>query len=562
MSRAKRPRLDSLVGPRMRDGKFYSGNAARRGKWAQMKFSKVQPWETYGAMRVARGTAENLERFGPSFKEATGAQRFNRKSLGYTGRGKYGMKTFKSIYKTVSKPSFIKGVKRGVAAGADVLAGLTPAVPELAPLAGAAEGLSSFIGRGMYMPKKHGVNDLIAGGGSSVPTVRNVDDETGSLIVTHRERVSDIIAPADDKFHIKTFTVQPGNESVFPWLSQLASCYEEYEVLQCVFEYKGHDIVGLQSTMDLQGQVIAATKYNVKSPSFTDRHEMQAYPHSAACSMNGTLQSGVEAHPSKIASGDTHRYIRTGGLKAGEEVTDFDHARFELALNNTPTDLQSKEVGQLFVYYTIKLTKPRLYAGRGKAISTYEQASLSIQRNSPFGVTSAATSYPFYVASRNSLDMKYIAQANSASAAVSKWQFPANASGKYRCVFIVAGDNMDTGTAGVDMYATFAGEVSLAKSLIHTYPITNPNIPDQGVYAFGTVSSSTNPNTHVLLTVDVIVRPQIGDTLNEIIITSNFADDTLTKSSVSISEINDLDAGSSLPEFVHGRTGVVTDAIA
>lgn len=556
MSRAKRPRLDDMVGPRMRGGKFYSGNAARRGKWAQMKFSKVQPWETFGAMRVARGTAENLERFGPSFKEATGAQRFNRKSLGYTGRGKYGMKTFKSIYKTVSKPSFIKGVKRGVAAGADVLAGLTPVVPELAPLAGAAEGLSSYIGRGMYMPKKHGVNDLIAGGGSSVPTVRNVDDETGSLIVTHRERVSDVIAPADDKFHIKTFTVQPGNESVFPWLSQLASCYEEYEVIQCVFEYKGHDIVGLQSTMDLQGQVIAATKYNVKSPSFTDRHEMQAYPHSAACSMNGTLQSGIEAHPSKIASGDTHRYIRTGGLKAGEEVTDFDHARFELALNNTPTDLQSKEVGQLFVYYTVKLTKPRLYAGRGKAISTYEQASKSTLRASPFGTIDNANQ-PYYVASRNSLDMKFVPGSN-----LNKWQFPANASGKYRCVFIIEGDNMDTGVAGVDMFATFAGEVSLSKSVIHTYDQEDPARPEQGVYAFGRMSNQADANTHTLLTVDVIVRPQIGDTANEIRINSNFNDDTISKSYVSITEINDLDAGAALPEFVHFTTGAVTTEFA
>ncbi len=64
MSRAKRPRVEDMVGPRMRGGKFYSGNAARRGKWAQMKFSKVQPWVTYGAMRVARGTAENLETTG------------------------------------------------------------------------------------------------------------------------------------------------------------------------------------------------------------------------------------------------------------------------------------------------------------------------------------------------------------------------------------------------------------------------------------------------------------------------------------------------------------------
>lgn len=513
---------------------------AQRGMWAQMKFSKAQPWSSYGAMRVQRGTAANIERFGSTARAASALQKERRKMTGYTGRGAYGMKTLGRVYKAVKSPSFAKGFKRGFAGGADMLTALTPFEPELAPVAGAAQGISSMMGRGMYTPKSHGVNDLIMGGASSVPTMRTVGDETGALIVTHTERVADIIAPADDKFHVQSFTINAGLEETFPWLHQIASSYEEYEVLQCVFQYKGHEIVGIQDTLDLQGQVIAATKYNVKSKSFTDRHEMQAYPHATSCSLNGTLQAGVEADPKKIASGDTHRYVRTGGLLVDEDRSDYDHARFELALNNTPTDLFNKEVGQLYCYYTIKLSKPRLFGGRGSAISTYSQYAKS-GPNTPFGSLSASGTNQAMVASRNSLHMKYIDSAsNTAPYGDPKWEFPAHASGKYRCTFGIQGSNLDGGHTDFGS-AVLAGEVTTAKYFPHLADSVNPET---------TQFKLEDGIAGIFYQTDVIVRPQIGSTKNSISFNMSLVGDTIERSFVRIEEVNDYDAGSDLPEVV------------
>lgn len=513
-----------------------SAAAAQRGMWAQMKFSKAQPWASHGGMRVQRGTAANVERFGATARSASALQKERRKMTGYTGRGAYGMKTLGRAFKAVKSPSFAKGFKRGFAGGADLLTALTPFEPELAPVAGAAQGISSMMGRGMYTPKSHGVNDLIMGGPSSVPSMRTVGDETGALIVTHTERVADIIAPADDKFHVQSYTINAGLEETFPWLHQIASSYEEYEVLQCVFHYKGHDIVGIQDTLDLQGQVIAATKYNVKSKSFTDRHEMQAYPHATSCSLNGTLQAGVEADPKKIASGDTHRYVRTGGLLVDEDRSDYDHARFELALNNTPTDLFNKEVGQLYCYYTIKLSKPRLFGGRGRAISAYTQIAQTTDVNRPFGRISATDGTQAMIASRNSLPMSYVE-----TSAAPKWEFPAHANGRYRCTFVVKGSNFDT--SGADFgAAVVTGEVT------------------QGAY-FPSMANDNNPTriqfhvedgtTGIMYQTDVIVRPQIGSTKNSIGFNMSLSGDTVSRSLVRIEEVNDYEAAASeLPEFV------------
>ena len=513
-----------------------SASAAQRGMWAQMKFSKAQPWASHGGMRVQRGTAANVERFGATARSASALQKERRKMTGYTGRGAYGMKTLGRAFKAVKSPSFATGFKRGFAGGADLLTALTPFEPELAPVAGAAQGISSMMGRGMYTPKSHGVNDLIMGGPSSVPSMRTVGDETGALIVTHTERVADIIAPADDKFHVQSYTINAGLEETFPWLHQIAASYEEYEVLQCVFHYKGHDIVGIQDTLDLQGQVIAATKYNVKSKSFTDRHEMQAYPHATSCSLNGTLQAGVEADPKKIASGDTHRYVRTGGLLVDEDRSDYDHARFELALNNTPTDLFNKEVGQLYCYYTIKLSKPRLFGGRGRAISAYQQVAAG-DVSFPFGVRDSSDARQALVASRNSLAMSY----DDTTSGAPKWEFPAHANGRYRCTFAVQGTNLDTGAVDFGS-AEITGEITRGSY----YPSLSAPGPTRQKYQL------EDGTTGILFQADFIVRPQIGSTKNSIGFTMSLTgDDVVTRSLARIEEVNDFDVtGAELPEFV------------
>ena len=503
----------------------------------------------YGQARLKRGSKFTRKNYGATFGTATKLQKSNRTKYGYTGRGLYGAKFISRIGRALTSPSFIKGVKRGVGYGADALTALAYIDPELIPVAAGAQGVSAYMGRGSYTSMSHGVNDLISGGMSSVPRMMSVPDETGSLIVSHTERVSDIIAPGDDKFHVQSFTINAGLEETFPWLHQLASCYEEYEVLQCVFQYRGHDIVGMQNTLDLQGQVIAATKYNVKSKSFTDRHEMQAYPHATSCSLNGTLQAGVEAAPGKIAAGDTHRYIRSGGLLVGEDTTDYDHARFELALNNTPTDLFNKEVGQLFCYYTVKLTKPRLHAGRGSAITSYRQFTSSTNTGYPFGqVGHGGTNQPI-VASKNSLALVYTSALNNP-----KWEFPPHANGKFRCRFIVTGTNMEPANTDFGGTPVLAGEVTLGKSWPSTSGGTGENSIIQG--AFGDSGSGFS----VITMCDILVRPQVGATKNSISFTSTAfgaPSDTMSGSHVIIEEVNDYGEPINLPELVGLDDGLI-----
>ena len=382
----------------------------------------------YGIARLKRGSKFTLKNYGKTFSSGTKRQKSNRKTYGYTGRGKYSFSGMMAQYKN---PAFWKGVKKGVQKGvgygADfatyganaLAAGATVAAfagqPEFLPFAAEAEvyaadarAVSNYIGRGMYSGGASKKNGLISGSASTMPRMRNLNDETGTLVVSHRERLSDVFAPADSGFHQDVFTVSPGIEKTFPWLSQIAANYEEYELMQCVFEYDGHSLVGINDTLEVQGSLCMATQMNVKDKAFRDRHEMERFPHASKCAQHGSMAHGVECDPRKI-TGDGHRYIRMGGLAKDEDPRDFDHAKFTLGQYNTPTELFGKEIGQLFVFYTVKLIKPKISSGRGDAISTFRSFCSAPVPNRAFGRLANDTAQDagngMQVAARNSLPM-------------------------------------------------------------------------------------------------------------------------------------------------------------
>lgn len=570
-------------------------NGRRRGMFAQMRFSKAQPWGTYGAMRVERGTSDNVSRFGETFKSATAAQRAARAKHGYAGRGIF-KKLIKGATKLAKKTPMGQmanmAMQSGMmpphmAAAASMMSpqfGAQPTGPKPMPMLGPY--MQGYYGRGQYDPASAPAgapepvpNDLISGAPSSAPVVASAAEaDVSAITITHRERVADIIAPTDSKFHGTEFQINPGLERTFPWLSQLAANYEEFEFEQIVFEYEGHQMVGLKNTLDLQGQIICATQYNVKAPSFTDRHEIMAYPHANHTTLNGRLAHGVEADPAKI-SGEGHKYVRLGGLETTDDVRDYDHAKFTLAQNNVPSDLYGKEIGQLFVYYTVKLMKPKLSAGRGDAISSYVQycnhpAGNGNANLSPFGDEQLSGDFAALVVSKNTLDLKFESNRtvaptwkhdpndptsgtanyglNSQGDQRSVWTFPPDANGVYRITATAAGSGLPPSG-----FATFrrVGEVE-TRSLMYPKEGTDAGYDDARHFAGTDV---------IMLVIELVVRPQIGKVPNQFIIESAFdasggGDDLCYQTSFVCEEIQTFGKDKGIkgaPELKEIKTGIV-----
>lgn len=227
------------------------------------------------------------------------------------------------------------------------------------------KGLAMISGQGMYTG--HGAyNNLISNGDgavNSVPSISAVGDETGAIIITHKEYVTDIFGPSTS-FNNQSYSINPGLNQTFPFLAQLAANYEEYELIQLVYEYRSTTTdIGTQTNGQC-GTVVMVTNYNAASQPFTDKGTMMEYAHAMSCKTTEHMQHGVECEPSKL-SGDGCKYVRTNPVVSNQDIKTYDWGLFQIAVCNAPSGFANYPLGELWVYYTVKLSKPRLFVTRG-----------------------------------------------------------------------------------------------------------------------------------------------------------------------------------------------------
>lgn len=485
--------------------------AAQRGMWSQMKFSKVQPWSDYGAMRVKRGTEQNVAMFGPTYKEASAEQRMNRKLAGYTGRGKYWGRALGQIAGgRFGAPGAIIGGELG-----DLASNM---------ISRKFRGRGLYTGRGEY--SKTNSNEMMAGSSNSSPVFKSVNDESGSLMVSHREYVGDIFAPPTasvSDFTIQSFPLNPGLEQTFPWLSQIAQNYEEYELGQCVFEFVS-TVQDINSANGQVGTIITATQYNPSEEDFTDKPAMAAYAHSVSGKSTDNQNHGVECDPSKL-SGSKGKYIRANPVMTGEDLKTYDHGRFQLATHNIPAAMASGTLGELYVVYTVKLRKPKFFTGRGLGLTRFLAVADETQAGGnsitfPFGTDNGTL-----VARQNNLA---VAVARTTNTVV--LTFPAYYGGRLRVSFIVEGTAITTGGADFINTTSVAGNVSHVSDM---YAAGNAGTGDSPTF-----QTRCGSDLRQILIASINVEPATNATDNTYTLVTDITGGTINQSSIEVTEHN------------------------
>ena len=263
-----------------------------------------------------------------------------------------------------------------------------------------------FKGRGLYMGRGaytgadgepiH-ANNLIANAHSVLPTVPHLsgsNDETGAVTISHREYLTDIYAPGSQgaqtsvPFQNTAFALNPGLQSTFPFLSQIAQNYDEYELIQCIFHYRSTTTDIGNSTSGQCGTVIMATNYNPAQPAFTDKQQMMEYAHAHSCKTTESMVHGVECDPSKN-SGSAQKFIRSNPVVTDQDLKTYDLGTFQIAIANAPPGYSGLPVGELWVEYKVVLRKPKLFVTRGletdQDLFVTVQNSASVTGSQPFG---------------------------------------------------------------------------------------------------------------------------------------------------------------------------------
>ena len=331
-------------------------DAPKGGAKSRKRYSRPRgfPSSRFGAVYVPRGTPEGIAKYGNTWREATAEQQLARKASGYYGRGLYtGHGGFWSdLWKNTA------GVRGAVGDWARSQGGVT----------GALGTLSGAVGLGDYTTgAATTTNDIVDGGtGSPVPVFSSGPNE---VVISHREYISDVFGPEmAGTFQNQTFPLNPAIVTTFPWLSQVACNYDEYEFGQLMFTFKS-TVTDFVANNGQVGSIIMTTQYNPNETPFESKQDMMEYDGAVSGKVSGHIIAGVECDPSKN-SGSFGKYTRSGPVPPGEDVKTYDLGALNVAVSNTPAAFDNQSLGELWVSYTVKLRKPKFFVTRGLSLLT------------------------------------------------------------------------------------------------------------------------------------------------------------------------------------------------
>lgn len=290
-------------------GKRAYGRLARGALRLQKRF----PPSVYGRAYIRRGTPTSLDMFGASASAASPPQQALRKQLHFSGKGRY------------------SGMGAYTAVGG-------------APMHPAPQGIARFVG----------------------------DDTLESEhVFTRTEWIADIFAPSalgmgSTSFSLQTFKINPGIEESFPWLSQVAQNYEEYELHQLAYSFQSTVTDSVSSTGNV-GSLIMCTQYNNLAPKLINERAMELTAGSCSDRITNSMVQAVECDPAKL-SGPRGKYVRSGALPVGADLNSYDHGILNIATNGLPATYAGQQVGKLYVAYKVVLRKPKIAVSAGDSI--------------------------------------------------------------------------------------------------------------------------------------------------------------------------------------------------
>lgn len=188
-------------------------------------------------------------------------------------------------------------------------------------------------------------------------TSAKITSKHGDCCIEHEEFIGDI--PGSKLFKVASLRVNPGLAGTFPWLSQMAENFEEYIPEKIEFIYRStssNAIVPNAGTSNSLGVVVMASEYNVSSPGFGNKQQMESYQ--GAMSKDPSLSFKHRLITSKGHNPLKIYYIRNGDVPPGQDARFYDIANFQIATSGMT--FNGGTIGELWVRYKFRLLKPRL----------------------------------------------------------------------------------------------------------------------------------------------------------------------------------------------------------
>lgn len=211
--------------------------------------------------------------------------------------------------------------------------------------------LSRWLGSGDYTVRSNSlVTSLKASG--TIPSMHRNDQ---TVVVRHKEFITQVYSSQDFSVQ-RSFVLNPGLQSTFPWLHAIAANYQQYSIKGMVFHYVPSSGAAVSGTSGALGTVMLQTSYrSTDDPPASKVEILNEYWASES------VPSNSFAHPiecSPLENPFNVHYTRTGELPADENQLMYDVGTTHLAVSGQQSDDQP--IGDLWISYEIELKKPIL----------------------------------------------------------------------------------------------------------------------------------------------------------------------------------------------------------
>lgn len=454
----------------------------------------------YGVQYIGAND-KTREAFGESYRKANDAQRAERKRLQYYGRGAYSVGQF---------------IKDAGALGEGVKRTYNAWIPKSMRDQAISMGLGAmkrFAGSGLYTGRGAYANNLVENGETSM-TAGSPGDETETLILENREYIQDVYGPGSTAFTNNSLQLNPGLVQNFPWLSQIAMNYEEYDFDKLVFTYRSTIDIGNANTTGQSGSIIMVCDYNASHQPFDTKEAMMQYHGAISGKATDDLVCGIECDPAKTNMNEG--FVRTGPVPVGEDIKTYDHGLFQFALVNIPTAMQNQQLGELWVEYRCRMRKPKLASSRGFGIQQDVFVAAQSAWNGTLATPAADADGPSKSIPLGTLGKVLNARANNLGTQISYpaanqilITFPASYNGLVKITYSCASYLVGTGTSG-NIAITFTGQAAAYADLYGAPGAT---------YATGASSRSyTVSNYGITADFDASIKAATGGVNNTVLL--------------------------------------------
>jgi len=315
-------------------------------------------------------------------------------------------------------------------AGGGILGGLLPFPGGAALGRAAGEGLATILGMGAYRVRANSLVDSLSG--AQVPEMHTIKE---GMRLSHREYVCDIVSSASaNTFQVQNLAINPGFDTLFPWLSGIAQNFQEYCFKGLIFEYKAESANALNSTNTALGTVMMCVTYKPTAPSLTSKQQMLQEMWAVDSKPSDNCIAPVECDPS---ANILPRYlVRGSSVPSGEDAKMYDMGVLSVA--TTGMQGTSVNVGELWVSYDVELSKPVTSTAEGLYIpyAHYEGTSTVASGTSFAGLAVTAAKCA------DTIGLTVATASNTLS-------FPLGTIGKYLVIYFANGTSASITTPGV-----------------------------------------------------------------------------------------------------------------